>query len=66
MDSESKMQFAKLSSTNYRTWSTTMKLVLASKDLAGYIKSNVNDLIDAKTRELTPSSSTPGGYPEVH
>ena len=38
-----------------------MKLVLASKELAVYIESNVKDLIDTKARELTPSSSTPEG-----
>jgi hypothetical protein len=60
MDSEGlKLQLAKLSSANYRSWSTTIKLVLASKDLGAYIESSLDDLIDAKTRELTPSSTTP-------
>ena len=59
MDSESiKLQFAKLSSTNYRSWSTTIKLVLASKDLVRYIKTSLDNLIDEKTWELTPMSST--------
>jgi gag-polypeptide of LTR copia-type len=50
MDSEGlKLQLAKLSSTNYRSWSTIIKLVLASNDLVGYIESSFNDLIDAKT-----------------
>ena len=59
MDSESmKLEFPKLLSTNYRSWSTTIKLVLASKDLVGYIELDLSDLIDAKTRELTPASTT--------
>jgi hypothetical protein len=60
MDSESmKLQFPVLSSKNYRSWSITMKLVLASKDLVEYIDSNLDDLIDVKTRELTLASTTP-------
>lgn len=60
MDSEDfKLQLAKLSSTNYRFWSTTIKLVLASNDLVRYIESSFNDLIDGKTQELSPSSATP-------
>ncbi len=49
MDSEGRLQLAKLSSTNYRSWSMTLKLILASKDLAGYIESSLSDLIDVKT-----------------
>jgi hypothetical protein len=60
MDSKGlKLQLAKLSSTNYRSWSTTIKLVLASNDLVTYIELSFNDLIDAKTQELSPSSATP-------
>jgi len=53
------LQLAKLSSTNYWSWSTTIKLVLASNDLVRYIESSFNDLINAKTQELSPSSATP-------
>jgi hypothetical protein len=57
MDSESiKLQFPKLSSTNYRLWSTIIKLVLANKDLIGYIEKDLDYLIDAKTWELTPTT----------
>jgi hypothetical protein len=59
MDSEGRLQLAKLSSVNYRSWSMTIKLVLASKDLVGYIESSLNDLIEAKTRELTSMAATP-------
>jgi hypothetical protein len=66
MDSEGRLQFAKLSSVNYRSWSFTIRAVLASKDLAQYIDKKVEDLVDAKARELSavtpsPAPSTQGG-----
>lgn len=56
MDSESKVQVPKLSSTNYRSWSGMMRLVLAGKRLVKYIDTDVKDLIEEKTRKLTEST----------
>jgi hypothetical protein len=52
MDSEGRLQFPKLSSVNYRSWSFTIRAVLASKDLIQYIDNRVVDLIDSRAREL--------------
>jgi len=58
MDSEGRLQFPKLSSVNYRSWSFTIKAVLASKDLIQYINTRVDDLISSKAIELTLSPET--------
>ena len=69
MDSKSKIYIPRLSSTNYRTWSGQMRLVLGGKRLTKYIDSDVNDLISIQTAKLlkegapkeeTPSPSTSG------
>lgn len=59
MDSDGRLQFPKLSSVNYRSWSFTIRAVLASKDLAQYIDKKVEDLVDAKARELSAVTPSP-------
>ena len=53
MDSERRLQFLKLSGLNYRSWSFTIRAVLASKDLVQYIDNRVEDLVVDKARELS-------------
>jgi len=65
MDSEGRLQFPKLSSVNYRSWSFTIKAVLASKDLIQYINTRVNNLISSKAIKLTPSPETPAQEGEL-
>jgi hypothetical protein len=59
MDSGGRLQFPKLSSVNYRSWSFTIKAVLASKDLIQYINTKVDDLVDDKARELSELTPSP-------
>jgi hypothetical protein len=59
MDSEGRLQFPKLSSVNYRSWSFTIRAVLASKDLVQYIDSKVDDLVDARAIELSAVTPSP-------
>jgi hypothetical protein len=68
MDSEGKLKIIMLSNTNYRSWSYTMKVVLESKKLVDYIETDVEDLINLKTQELTPKLTpkpTDSGSPGV-
>jgi hypothetical protein len=68
MDSKGKLKIMMLSNTNYRSWSYTMKVVLESKKLVDYIETDVEDLINLKTWELTPKltpKSTDSGSPRV-
>jgi hypothetical protein len=57
-DSESGSYFAKLSDTNYQSWSFIMKLSLECKELDQYILTDFNVLVDAKTKELTSTAPT--------
>jgi hypothetical protein len=59
MDSDGRLQFPKLSSVNYRSWGFTIRAVLASKDLVQYIDSKVEDLVDARARELSVVTPSP-------
>jgi hypothetical protein len=68
MDSEGKLKIMMFSNTNYRSWSYIMKVVLESKKLVDYIETDVKDLIDLKTQELTSKltpKSTDSGSPRV-
>jgi gag-polypeptide of LTR copia-type len=44
---------------NYRSWSFTTRAVLASKDLIQHVDNKVEDLIEAKARELSVITPSP-------
>jgi gag-polypeptide of LTR copia-type len=65
MDSEGRLQLPKLTSVNYRSWSFTIKAVLAGKDLSQHIDKDVDDLIDARARELSELTPSPPPVPTI-